>query len=290
MLPAAARLRAAADFTAAARRGRRGSSPTVVVHLLRTDREAGPRAGFVVSKKVGNSVVRHRVTRRLRPLVRTHLQDLPDGTDLVVRALPAAADASSTRLSTDLTSALRGAARRAGIDLVTVGLVTAALLPQTHVAARRPSPLAWLLIAPIRFYQRFITPYTPATCRYYPTCSSYAVRALRTHGAVKGTLLTAARLLRCNPWSSGGIDYPPPRGRWRGVPTDPDRPADSDSGSDSGSDTGSPTTAGTASGLEPADPAPTAERSGPLGRSATDLSCTAQPAPARAPIAGSTAA
>ncbi len=72
---------------------------------------------------------------------------------------------------------------------------------------------AKLLIAPIRFYQRFITPYTPATCRYYPTCSAYAVTALRTHGAVVGTGLTIWRLLRCNPWSSGGIDKVPAKGQ-----------------------------------------------------------------------------
>jgi uncharacterized protein len=77
------------------------------------------------------------------------------------------------------------------------------------------SPLAHVLIAPIRFYQRFITPYTPATCRYYPTCSAYAVTALRTHGAVIGTGLTIWRLLRCNPWSSGGIDHVPPKGQLR---------------------------------------------------------------------------
>lgn len=76
----------------------------------------------------------------------------------------------------------------------------------------RPSPAAWLLIAPIRFYQRFITPYTPATCRYYPTCSAYAVTALRRRGAVVGTVLTVWRLLRCNPWSDGGLDYVPDRG------------------------------------------------------------------------------
>ena len=74
-----------------------------------------------------------------------------------------------------------------------------------------PSPAARLLIAPIRFYQRFITPYTPATCRYYPTCSSYAVAALREHGAVRGSWLTVRRLGRCHPWSSGGVDHVPPR-------------------------------------------------------------------------------
>ena len=74
---------------------------------------------------------------------------------------------------------------------------------------------ARILIAPIRFYQRFITPYTPASCRYYPTCSAYAVTALRTHGAVVGTWLTIWRLLRCNPWSDGGIDHVPAKGQLR---------------------------------------------------------------------------
>jgi uncharacterized protein len=75
---------------------------------------------------------------------------------------------------------------------------------------------ARVLIAPIRFYQRFITPYTPATCRYYPTCSAYGVTALRTHGALIGTGLTIWRILRCNPWSSGGIDHVPAKGHlWR---------------------------------------------------------------------------
>ena len=72
---------------------------------------------------------------------------------------------------------------------------------------------AMVLIAPIRFYQRLITPYTPATCRYYPTCSAYAVTALRTHGAAIGTGLTIWRLLRCNPWSSGGVDKVPAKGQ-----------------------------------------------------------------------------
>ena len=89
---------------------------------------------------------------------------------------------------------------------------------------RRPTPVAWLLIGPIRFYQRFITPYTPATCRYYPTCSSYAVTALRKHGALRGSWLTVRRLARCHPWSDGGIDHVPPP-RPRGVVHDAVQPA-----------------------------------------------------------------
>ncbi len=76
----------------------------------------------------------------------------------------------------------------------------------------RGSVLVLVLIAPIRFYQRFISRYTPPSCRYYPCCSSYAITALRTRGAIVGTALTVWRLLRCNPWSDGGVDHVPSTG------------------------------------------------------------------------------
>ena len=84
--------------------------------------------------------------------------------------------------------------------------------------------LATPFVLAIRAYQRVISPMRPATCRYYPTCSAYAVTALRTHGAVIGTGLTVWRLLRCNPWSSGGIDHVPAKGqlRHRHAPVAPD--------------------------------------------------------------------
>jgi ribonuclease P protein component len=75
--------------------------------------EALPRAGFVVSRAVGGSVVRHRVARRLRHVVRDRLAGLPPGSRLVVRALPAAAEASSAALANDLDSGLRAVLARA---------------------------------------------------------------------------------------------------------------------------------------------------------------------------------
>jgi putative membrane protein insertion efficiency factor len=65
-----------------------------------------------------------------------------------------------------------------------------------------------LLIALVRFYQKAISPLFPASCRYYPTCSNYTIMAIEKYGAVKGTLKAIWRILRCNPWSKGGIDYP----------------------------------------------------------------------------------
>jgi ribonuclease P protein component len=110
VLPAAARLRLSEDFRVVMRRGARAGKRRLVVHALTTD-PPGPaeaaRAGFVVSKAVGNSVVRHRVTRRLRHLVFDRLGTLPAGSSLVVRALPPAADATSRELGSDLDASLR---------------------------------------------------------------------------------------------------------------------------------------------------------------------------------------
>jgi ribonuclease P protein component len=108
VLAAAQRLRRSTDFAAAIRGGRRIGRGTLVVHLLVDEpaQASTARAGFVVSKAVGNAVVRNRVRRRLRHLVRPRLAALPDGARLVVRALPAAAEASYADLGADLDTAL----------------------------------------------------------------------------------------------------------------------------------------------------------------------------------------
>jgi putative membrane protein insertion efficiency factor len=64
-----------------------------------------------------------------------------------------------------------------------------------------------ILIAPIRFYQRAISPGLPARCKYHPSCSQYAVDAIRHYGILRGVVLAGWRLLRCNPWSHGGVDF-----------------------------------------------------------------------------------
>ncbi|HJQ46087.1 MAG TPA: ribonuclease P protein component [Amycolatopsis sp.] len=109
MLPAAARLRRSEDFRAVMRRGARAGRRRLVVHALPASNPPAhnARAGFVVSKAVGNSVVRHRVSRRLRHLVADRLGTVPDGSSLVIRALPPAAEATSGELAADLDAALR---------------------------------------------------------------------------------------------------------------------------------------------------------------------------------------
>jgi len=82
-----------------------------------------------------------------------------------------------------------------------------------------------VLLVPIRAYQRWISPAIAPRCRYYPTCSNYAVEALRELGPVRGSILAAWRVLRCNPFSHGGVDELKDRRLFRGTPTRSERRA-----------------------------------------------------------------
>ncbi|MFZ6038584.1 MAG: membrane protein insertion efficiency factor YidD [Bacteroidota bacterium] len=66
-----------------------------------------------------------------------------------------------------------------------------------------------ILLAPVYFYRFAISPLTPPSCRYTPTCSQYAIEALKKHGPIKGSWLSAKRILSCNPWGSSGYDPVP---------------------------------------------------------------------------------
>jgi uncharacterized protein len=75
-----------------------------------------------------------------------------------------------------------------------------AMVERSRVLARRTAAL------PIHLYRRLISPALPRRCKYEPSCSAYAIEALRSYGIVKGSILAAWRLLRCNPFSHGGYD------------------------------------------------------------------------------------
>lgn len=87
--------------------------------------------------------------------------------------------------------------------------------------AGRPSPVGRVLLWLLDFYQKGISPLTPPSCRFEPTCSSYAVDAVRVHGAWRGFWLAVWRLLRCGPWTPGGWD-PVPEPRARSAPLPPE--------------------------------------------------------------------
>jgi ribonuclease P protein component len=119
VLPAAQRLTSASSFREVVRRGHRCGGPLLVVHVLvpgdaRGDASGEPaRAGLVVSKAVGPAVTRTKVKRRLRHLVREHLAGLPAGSMVVLRAQPAAAEATYAALGEELARCLGTAAHRA---------------------------------------------------------------------------------------------------------------------------------------------------------------------------------
>ena len=121
MLPAPHRLTSSQDFTAVMRQGSRAGSSTVVVSVRTLLRPTGPswRCGFIVSKAVGNAVVRHRTTRRLRHIVAELMQSPPPtlppgaGVDITVRALAEAPETGHARLRADVESCLRRALKKA---------------------------------------------------------------------------------------------------------------------------------------------------------------------------------
>nr|NLD40297.1 membrane protein insertion efficiency factor YidD [Actinomycetales bacterium] len=82
------------------------------------------------------------------------------------------------------------------------------------------NPLQWVGIKLVRFYQLAISPWLGPSCKYYPSCSAYAIEAVRVQGFFRGSALATWRILRCNPWSAGGVDFPP--GSTLEVPIPPD--------------------------------------------------------------------
>jgi putative membrane protein insertion efficiency factor len=81
-------------------------------------------------------------------------------------------------------------------------------------------PGRWLVLGPIAFYRRVISPGLPRHCKYEPTCSRYAADAVREFGVARGLVLGVWRVLRCNPWSHGGFDPVSAQGVFRGTRAD----------------------------------------------------------------------
>ncbi|MFW5831406.1 MAG: membrane protein insertion efficiency factor YidD [Prolixibacteraceae bacterium] len=69
--------------------------------------------------------------------------------------------------------------------------------------------VGWILLVPVYFYKYGISPYTPASCRHVPSCSEYAVQAIKIHGPFKGFFLATKRISKCNPWGTHGYDPVP---------------------------------------------------------------------------------
>jgi putative membrane protein insertion efficiency factor len=81
--------------------------------------------------------------------------------------------------------------------------------------------MKWLLMLVLKAYRKVVSPIYGDVCRYYPSCSAYALGAVERHGALRGSWLTARRLGRCHPWAAGGVDEVPAEFTWRSRASDP---------------------------------------------------------------------
>ena len=151
------------EFQKVYKTGKSYANKLLVMYVKRVDDGKEPRIGISVSKKVGNSVVRHHVTRLVRESYRLNKDRVRLGLDIVVVARPAAKEADFKKIES-----------------------------------------AYLHLCGLH-----ISPMTGPHCKYTPTCSEYAIQALKKYGAVKGMILACKRILRCNPFAEGGYDPVP---------------------------------------------------------------------------------
>ena len=159
--------------------------PALVVYL-KENRAGFSRIGITAGKKLGTAVKRNRAKRVIRVAYRTLLPDFKKNVDMVVVARKRATFIKSQEAVEELKSLLEKA------EIIWFFM--------KHI-----------LIFLIKVYKKCISPFKTPCCRYYPTCSQYAIDAIKTHGAIKGSYYSIKRILRCNPFGKGGYDPVPPK-------------------------------------------------------------------------------
>ena len=199
-------IRRNSEFGRVYARGKSYVNPALVLYVLKT-RGKKTRVGLTATKKIGHAVQRNRARRVMKAAIDEHLDQNIGGYDLVFVARGMTPRLKSWQLS-EVVARLFAQA----------GLPDKAKQPGAKPSAKTVNPVSRVcrnaLCAPIRFYQRFISPGLGRNCRFTPTCSQYGIEAIQTHGCIKGLLLTAWRIARCNPLGRWGFDPVPPKGRW----------------------------------------------------------------------------
>ena len=176
------------DFQKVYKTGKSYANRLLVMYVEKTG-EPETRIGISVSKKVGNSVVRHHICRLVREIFRLNKHRIQTGLNIVVVARPAAKNSDYHQLEVHTCTCA---------DCITLKRNRSDLM------------VAKILIWLVRFYQKYLSPLKVRThCIYVPTCSQYALEAIQKYGALKGTWLACKRILRCHPFAKGGYDPVP---------------------------------------------------------------------------------
>ncbi len=237
MLPRANRL-TTSQFDRAFARSQTVRHPLVVLKAhFRGDGQETVRAAFVVPKKQGKATIRNRRRRRLRERFRllppSNQRNLA-GCDLIFLATPQTHGATMFELDDALKEVLRRAGKRIGGENSPRKIVEETVASplsitreaseeanETSLAATEKAivesfetlkpilPLTFLALWIIRFYQRFISPGLPPSCRFEPSCSRYTYATIERFGLWRGGFLGLIRLCKCNPWHAGGEDPVP---------------------------------------------------------------------------------
>lgn len=230
MLPRSQRL-TSAQFDRAFAHNQSVRHPLLALRAHRCNDDSGEiRAAFVVPKKQGRATQRNRTRRRVRE--RYRLMSRPNalaGCDLIFLTTPATHGASTAEIDAALQDVIKRIGRKLGDSPqekskeksnATAAIDGAGLTPSSNLwaaeqnqseppAARKPNPASMLALSLIGFYQRFISPGLPASCRFYPSCSRYTYGAIERFGLGRGLLLGAHRVCRCHPWHAGGLEPVP---------------------------------------------------------------------------------
>ena len=208
---AGARLRKHADYQRAYAASRKRQSASMSWFLAPQPpderRAAGPRIGLTAGKVLGKAHERNRIKRRMREALRRHLDLLPAGVDLILHPRRTVLTMEFAKLEAEIVRILQQAKAEAA---------RIAQNPAPHAAAEcKARIMTRILLALLAFYRRWLSPALHSLgtggCRYLPTCSEYAVdRHLPPTGRCAASGLALWRLLRCHPFTRGGLDPVPP--------------------------------------------------------------------------------
>jgi len=209
--PAKERLTERNQFVRVLRNGGKIASGNVILYYLKVEDDS-KKLGLIVGRSAGKAVARNRVKRIFREVYRHNKHRLPKGYWMILGYTGAGGEGKLTGASRK--EALRRLRVEAEGLLAGLAEETGNRREEGEREAKIDGNPRWsgwtygLFTSPIRFWQIAVAKLFPPSCRFYPSCSDYALKALAKYGPVRGTSKAVWRVLRCNPFSAGGYDPP----------------------------------------------------------------------------------